>query len=169
MGQPFTTDEEVPILDLRFHSPYANTGYSRSNSIQSHTSIRLSQVASPRLTSGDQPEMIRRGRKVASRSGSVNSLQSERGGRPKSRSSPFVYHHRSGSVGANRYSPGFEEHAFGSKKRRATSRTSSTGSGRSGPLDYLVRVGMKAVRAAGGACWRCKILGKKVLFTISRL
>jgi hypothetical protein len=35
-------------------------------------------------------------------------------------------------------------------------------SGRTGPLDYLAPVGMKAVKAVGGACWRCRILGKKV-------
>lgn len=125
-------------------SPYR--GNSRSNSMRSFTSTQLSPVASPRMTPHNRPRLSSRGRKNISRSGSVNSIQSESGTRSNRRPSSFSFSH---SVDMT------------SKKRRSTSRASSTGSGRSGPVYHLTRMGMKAVKAVGGACWRCKFLGKK--------
>jgi hypothetical protein len=87
----------------------------------------------------------------ASRSSSVSSLHSDRG---RSRISKLFKRSSNGSM----YSPGIGENVFSS---RSSSRASS-GVGRTGPLGYIARAGMKAVRAVGGACWRCKILGKKV-------
>lgn len=190
MTMVYTADESVPILDLRYHEgyyaappppvdsrrlsgnsftmstcgqlsempsyeersqslyegpsfsylpPYAHGVTSRSNSLNS--SAQLSPIASPRIAPVNRSES-----KNASRSGSVSSLRSERGrarDRPKERS----------------WSTGQSD----SRTRQSPyNRPSSSQLGRSGPLDYLTRVGMKAVKAVGGACWRCKILGKKV-------
>lgn len=93
--------------------------------------------------------------KPASRSASVSSLQSERG---RNRISKLFRK----SSNASMKSPGAGEFIFDSSQVRSSSRASSGRSVRTGPLDYLARAGMKAVRAIGGACWRCKILGKKV-------
>jgi hypothetical protein len=95
-------------------------------------------------------------RKPTSRSGSVSSLQSERG---RNRISKIFK--RSSST--NLYSTGMEEIVFDSNQARSSSQASS-GRGRTGPLDYLARAGMKAVKAIGDACWRCRILGKRVRF-----
>lgn len=95
--------------------------------------------------------------KPTSRSRSVSSLHSERG---RSRISKIFKR----SSSANEYSPGMGEMILDSNEVRSSSRASSGRSIRKGPLDKLARAGMKAVRAIGGACWRCRILGKKVGF-----
>lgn len=109
----------------------------------------------PPLSSGSRGAY--QSRQPTSRSGSVSSLQSDRG---RSRISKIFKRSSSGS----KYSPGSGENVFFSDRAGSSCRASSGRAGRTGPLDYLARLGMKAVKAVGGACWRCKILGKKVSF-----
>ncbi|THV45470.1 hypothetical protein BGAL_0485g00090 [Botrytis galanthina] len=61
------------------------------------------------------------------------------------------------------YSPrNSRSNSFNSSTSLSPSRcASSGGSGRSGPLTSFARIGMKAIKMIGGACWRCRILGKK--------
>jgi hypothetical protein len=89
-------------------------------------------------------------RRPQSRSGSslcsVNSSQSTRGHRiSKSFSRKSSASGRANSMGSAASSAGL-----------------SSSSGRQGPLDSLARAGMRALKAIGGACWRCKILRKVV-------
>ena len=95
--------------------------------------------------------------KPSSRAGSISSLHSDRG---RSRVSKIFRRNSNGSI----YSSGKGEHVFDFNQARSSSRASSGRSVRTGPLDKIARAGMKAVLAIGGACWRCKILGKKVSF-----
>lgn len=88
-----------------------------------------------------------------SRSGSVSSLQSEHG--------------RNQIAQTSRNSSGRRYNSLESQTMDATcdstSRYSSSGrSGRSRPLTSFARIGVNAIKMIGWACWRCRILGKKV-------
>jgi hypothetical protein len=49
-------------------------------------------------------------------------------------------------------------------KHVSTLKTSIAKGGRRGPLTETGRRDMRALEAAGGACWRCKVLRRKVSF-----
>lgn len=140
--------------DLSAAFAYDHQKNSRSNSLMSF--VQYSPIASPGMVPMDPSNTMRtQNRKAASRSGSVNSLQSERGQNRVTKSFG-----RSSIM--SRYSSGIGESMFVSRQDCSSRRSSSGASGRTGPLDYLALMGMKAVKAVGGACWRCRILGKKV-------
>lgn len=113
-----------------------------------------SSSATPLSPTGIIGEYFHSG-KAASRPGSLSSLHSERGRR---RNSKVLKRSSNSSM----YSAGMGEQVFDSNQTRSSSRASSGRSGRTGPLSKLARAGMRAIKAIGGACWRCKILGKKV-------
>ena len=128
---------------------------SRPNSVLS-PAIR-SPIALPKLTPLHRHETTQtQGHELSSRSNSVSSLQSERG-----RNNVTKSFGRTSSVRG--YSPGMRDYMSSPMRDNSSTRASSGASGRIGPLDYVARMGMKAVKAVGGACWRCKILGKKVV------
>ncbi|TEY53399.1 hypothetical protein BOTCAL_0248g00170 [Botryotinia calthae] len=85
-------------------------------------------------------------------SGSVSSLRSEHGCNRITQISK-----NSSLSGCNSSTSQTMDATYGSPSRYASSR----GSGRSGPLTSFARTGMKAIKMIGGACWRCRILGKK--------
>ncbi|KAA8568744.1 hypothetical protein EYC84_007739 [Monilinia fructicola] len=94
MGQAYTTDEAVPILDLRcgsgMDSRATNSDYppaSNRNSLMSST--QLSPVASPRMTPQSRPELrLTRMDSNRNKRWSTGSY----GTAPSRRPSPFVYH-----------------------------------------------------------------------------
>lgn len=147
------TSRRNSVMSFQYFSPVASprlTPLNQSEFFQPQNRSRAASVSSPHMS--DFPRT--QNRQTASRSGSVSSLRSDRG---RNRISKIFKRSSSGSM----YSPGFGENVFDANLPRSASRASS-GRGRTGPLDYLARVGMKAVKAVGGACWKCKIRGKKV-------
>jgi hypothetical protein len=142
-------DDEPTILETPVDNfEYPQLSYiSRGSSFTSDTSL----PSTPYSRSGFPSD------KLASRSGSVSSLHSDRG---RKRISTIFKRSSNRSM----YSSGRGEHVFDSNQTRSSSRASSSRSVRIGPLDKLARAGMRAVKAIGGACWRCKILGKKVSY-----
>ncbi|TGO49828.1 hypothetical protein BCON_0199g00200 [Botryotinia convoluta] len=128
---------------------------SRSNSFNSSTSLSPipPSVLNPLNSPLDRFEMQGLQRFASgSRSGSVSSLRSEHG--------------RNRITQASRNSSVSRHNSLKSQTMDVTHDSpsrcaSSGGSGRSGPLTSFARIGMKAIKMIGGACWRCRILGKK--------
>lgn len=140
---------------LSFQNSFSRQN-SRASSFDSFT--RLSPIASPRLTPLNSPfdrSEMQEIQSIAggSRSGSVSSLQSERG------RNRIMKNFRSSS--ASRHNPSTED-TVNAPRDLSFRSASSGGSVRSGPLTSMARMGMKAIKMIGGACWRCRILGKKV-------
>ncbi|KAF7860494.1 uncharacterized protein EAF02_010728 [Botrytis sinoallii] len=150
------TDE--PFLTSPLYTPQncSSSRNSRSNSFNSSASLSPfpSSVFNSLNSPLDRFEMQGVQRFASgSMSGSVSSLRSEHGRNRITQTS------RNSSISRHSFLKSQTmDVAHDSPSRYA----SSGGSRRKRPLTSWARIGMKAIKMIGGACWRCRILGKSV-------
>ncbi|TGO69073.1 hypothetical protein BELL_0792g00050 [Botrytis elliptica] len=149
------TDE--PFLTSPLYTPpnCSSSRNSRSNSFNSSASLSpfppsvLNSLNSPL----DRFEMQGVQRFASgSRSGSVSSLRSEHGRNRITQTS------RNSSISRQSF---LKSQTMDAAHDSLSRYASSGGSRRKRPLTSWARIGMKAIKMIGGACWRCRILGKK--------
>ncbi|KAF7930018.1 uncharacterized protein EAE97_009615 [Botrytis byssoidea] len=139
---------------------YPSSRNSHSNSFNSSTSLSpvplsgLNNLSSP-LNRFEMQGLQRFA--SGSRSGSVSSVRSEHGRNRITQTS------RNSSVSRHNF---LKSQAMDVAHDSPSRYVSSGGSGRSRPLTSWARIGMIAIKMIGGACWRCRILGKKRILAI---